>query len=85
VSSGINADNTTGVLNRLDDIILRQPSKLFILIGINDIASNIPDADIADNYRKIIMRVKAESPGSINHYLSAKHTACEQCSIRISI
>lgn len=65
INRGINGDNTTGILNRLDDIIVRQPSKLFILIGINDIANNISDIEIIDNYRQIIKRVKSESPGTI--------------------
>ena len=62
INRGIGGDITFGVLKRLDDVIGRQPSKLFLLIGINDIGKDIPDAVIADNIRKIIMRVQAESP-----------------------
>jgi lysophospholipase L1-like esterase len=61
VNRGIGGDITYGVLKRLDDIIRRQPSKLFIMIGINDIGKDIPDAVIADNIRKIIQRVQNES------------------------
>jgi lysophospholipase L1-like esterase len=70
INRGISGDNTTGVLRRLDDIILRRPSKLFILIGINDISKEIPDADIADNYRKIITQVTAGSPGTVIYFQS---------------
>lgn len=59
---GISGDNTFGVLNRLDEVISRKPSKLFIMIGINDIAANIPDSVIMQNYATIIKRVKAASP-----------------------
>src|SRR5687767_13749938 len=36
INRGIAADNTFGVLDRLDDVIIRHPDKLFIEIGIND-------------------------------------------------
>jgi lysophospholipase L1-like esterase len=62
INRGISGDITYGVLKRLPDIINRKPSKLFLLIGINDIAKDIPDEVIADNIRKIIQRIKAASP-----------------------
>lgn len=64
LNRGISGDITFGVLKRLDDVIKRQPSKLFLLIGINDIGKDIPDTVIADNIRKIVMRVQAESPAT---------------------
>jgi lysophospholipase L1-like esterase len=64
INRGIAGDITFGVLKRLDDVILRQPSKLFLLIGINDIGKDIPDMVIADNIRKIIERVQAASPST---------------------
>jgi len=64
LNRGISGDITFGVLKRLDDVIKRQPSKVFLLIGINDIGKDIPDAVIADNIRKIVMRVQAESPAT---------------------
>jgi lysophospholipase L1-like esterase len=64
VNRGIGGDITYGVLQRLDDVIRRQPSKLFILIGINDIGKDIPDEVIAENCRRIIERIKAESPST---------------------
>ena len=64
INRGIGGDITFGVLKRLDDVTRRQPSKLFLLIGINDIGKDIPDAVIADNIRKIVVRVQAESPST---------------------
>jgi lysophospholipase L1-like esterase len=64
VNRGIGGDITYGVLKRLDDVINRQPKKLFILLGINDIGKDIPDSVIAYNYFKIIARVKAGSPAT---------------------
>lgn len=57
INRGIGGDITFGVLKRLDDIIVRRPSKIFILIGINDIGKDIPDAVIADNVKRIITRI----------------------------
>jgi lysophospholipase L1-like esterase len=59
---GIPGDNTFGVLERLDEVIDGQPAKVFILIGINDIAKNIPDSVIVRNYERIISRLKAGTP-----------------------
>lgn len=59
---GISGDITFGVLERLQEIIDGQPSKIFILIGINDISRNIPDEVIIDNYKKIISRIKKGTP-----------------------
>jgi len=59
---GISGDITFGILERLDEVTEGKPSKIFILIGINDISRNIPDSVILNNYRKIISRIKSESP-----------------------
>ncbi|MBK7291139.1 MAG: sialate O-acetylesterase [Chitinophagaceae bacterium] len=58
---GISGDITFGVLERLDEVTEGKPAKIFILIGINDIARNIPDSVILDNYKKIIQRIKVAS------------------------
>jgi lysophospholipase L1-like esterase len=62
INRGIAGDNTFGVLDRLQDVIDRQPAKLFLKIGINDIAKNIPDKVIVDNIFTIVQRVKTGSP-----------------------
>jgi len=64
VNRGIGGDITYGVLKRLDDIIARRPSKVFLLIGINDIGKDIPDTVIADNIRKIVVTILQGSPGT---------------------
>lgn len=61
---GISGDITFGVLERLDEVTEGKPAKIFILIGINDISRNIPDTVILGNYKKIIHRIKKESPGT---------------------
>ncbi|NCT93574.1 MAG: sialate O-acetylesterase [Chitinophagaceae bacterium] len=59
---GISSDISFGVLERLDEVTEGKPAKVFILIGINDISRNIPDSLILQNYRRIIARIKLESP-----------------------
>ena len=62
INRGIGGDITYGLLRRLKDVTDRQPSKLFILCGINDIGKDIPDAVIGDNMLKIVNRVHAACP-----------------------
>lgn len=58
---GISGDITFGVLDRLQDVIDGKPSKVFILIGINDISRNIPDSVILRNYKQMIARIRKGS------------------------
>lgn len=55
---GISGDITFGVLERLQEIIDRKPSKVFILIGTNDIAKRIPDSLILRNLKSIVKRMR---------------------------
>ncbi len=64
LNRGIGGDITYGVLHRLDEVLRHRPSKLFILIGINDIAKDIPELVIADNCRQIVRRVQQASPST---------------------
>lgn len=61
---GISGDITFGILERLKDITDTKPSKIFLLIGINDISRNIPDEQILKNYNKIISQIRTESPNT---------------------
>lgn len=65
INRGISGDVTFGVLNRIADIAERKPSKLFILIGINDLSRNTPDEIIAENIFKVVNKIKSGSPGTI--------------------
>jgi lysophospholipase L1-like esterase len=62
INRGIGADITFGLRRRLADVTRRKPSRLFILIGINDISKDIPDAVIAAQYRALVDSVRAASP-----------------------
>jgi lysophospholipase L1-like esterase len=61
---GISGDITFGVLERLDEVTSGKPSKVFVLIGINDISRNIPDSLIVRNYERMIQNIKQNSPST---------------------
>jgi lysophospholipase L1-like esterase len=65
INRGIGGDITFGVLRRMKDITDRYPSKIFILLGINDIGKDIPDAVIADNYLKIVNEIHTKCPKTL--------------------
>jgi lysophospholipase L1-like esterase len=65
VNGGVDGDITSRVLRRLKYITDRNPSKVFSLLGINDIRKNIPDVVIADNYLKIIGEIHNKCPKTI--------------------
>jgi lysophospholipase L1-like esterase len=64
INRGIGADLTFSLRQRVADVTRRKPSKLFILIGINDISKDIPDAVIAAEYRALVDTVRAQSPAT---------------------
>jgi lysophospholipase L1-like esterase len=62
INRGVAGDNTFGVLARLQDVTDRQPSKVFICIGINDVSKNIPEEVIVKNIVAMAKRIKQVSP-----------------------
>jgi lysophospholipase L1-like esterase len=59
---GISGDVTYGVLARLDEVLASKPRKVFLLIGVNDLKRGIPVDTVAQNYQRIVERIKATSP-----------------------
>lgn len=59
---GISGDNTFGVLARLDEVLSSKPVKIFLMIGINDIAKNTPDSIIISNIIRIVETIRHTSP-----------------------
>lgn len=58
---GISGDKSAGILERIDYILEGQPQKIFLMIGINDIATDIPVDSIAMNIEQAIKRIKIQS------------------------
>ena len=62
---GIGGDSTTGVLRRLQaSLIDLQPSKIVLMIGINDINSGALTSTILSNYDSILAQIKKELPNT---------------------
>jgi lysophospholipase L1-like esterase len=63
VNRGIAADNTFGMLDRLDEVIARRPKEVFIEAGINDVAQGVPAGRIIANILVIIGKLRLACPG----------------------
>lgn len=59
---GISGDVTTGVIHRLPETVRRKPSKIFLLIGTNDLARGISPDSVLTNLWLIADFVRQESP-----------------------
>ncbi|HWA33895.1 MAG TPA: GDSL-type esterase/lipase family protein [Cyclobacteriaceae bacterium] len=62
VNRGISGDNTFGVIKRIDEVIRFQPSKLFMLIGVNDLSKNIPNSAVIENIFSIVSMIHSGAP-----------------------
>lgn len=58
----IPGDITFGTLELLDDIVKGRPAKIFIMVGVNDLARNIPPDVMLGNYKRMIAKIRKESP-----------------------
>jgi lysophospholipase L1-like esterase len=74
LNRGIAGDNTFGMLDRLPEVIARQPAMLVIEAGINDIGQGVPPAMIAGNIHSIVEWVKVKSPGTRIYVISVLPT-----------
>ncbi len=61
---GISGDRTTGVLNRLGNIVKGKPEKVFLMIGINDLARGVSADSVLRNIFKIVTFLHAYSPAT---------------------
>jgi len=59
---GISGDVTMGVYDRLDPILIGKPAKIFLLIGINDVAHGTSADSIVMQIGLIIQKIKKDSP-----------------------
>lgn len=61
---GISGDVTTGVPHRLPNIVESNPSGIFLLIGINDLARGVPPYTVLAHIRLIVSLIHSGSPGT---------------------
>jgi lysophospholipase L1-like esterase len=64
INRGISGDVTFGVLRRLDEVTKHQPAKIFLLIGVNDLAKGIPEDVIIGNILTIARNLRARVPNA---------------------
>ncbi|HZY79804.1 MAG TPA: GDSL-type esterase/lipase family protein [Cyclobacteriaceae bacterium] len=62
VNRGIGGDITFGVIARIEEVTRFKPSKLFLLIGVNDLSKRIPENVILNNIFSIVSLIHAQSP-----------------------
>ncbi len=54
VNRGVAGDKTSDIIGRLNSVISTQPTKAFIMIGINDIMQYVSVSNILENYSLIV-------------------------------
>lgn len=63
LNRGIRSDRIDGVRKRLDQVTSGHPSKIFLLIGINDVANSRNTAEsIAGKYELLVKEIREKSP-----------------------
>jgi len=59
---GIGGDQVNGVLQRLHEVVSSSPDKIFLMIGINDLAAGADIREIVLNYERIVKKISESSP-----------------------
>lgn len=59
---GISSDGIDGVSARIDPVVAGRPAKIFLMIGVNDIARGMPVDTIAAKILDLADHIAAESP-----------------------
>jgi lysophospholipase L1-like esterase len=62
VNRGIGGDTTRDVLDRIEQIYVLQPRKLFLMIGVNDLNQHLPTATTLANYQTLFDGFAAHLP-----------------------
>ncbi len=61
---GIGGDRTDDLLARLEPILEGRPSKLFLMIGTNDLGTGVPHDTIVARYATLLDRFASETPST---------------------
>lgn len=62
INSGVGGYRTTNIINRFRNLIEQyNPSKLFLMIGTNDLGAGMDKDDIIENIKKIISMIKEKN------------------------
>jgi lysophospholipase L1-like esterase len=61
---GISGDITAGVIHRIDEIAKRKPSKIFLMIGTNDLSKNISPDSVVKNILLTAAYLRQQTPST---------------------
>ncbi len=61
---GITGDNIKGVASRISTITSGHPAKIFLEVGINDVASGLSADEIASQYESLVATIKSATPST---------------------
>lgn len=59
---GISGDTTEGVLSRIEEVSAAQPARVFLMIGINDLADGVTVENVLSNIKRITRHFFRKSP-----------------------
>ena len=62
LNQGISGETSSGLLKRLSLFDKTQPSRIFVMIGINDLIRGVSDSEILDNHQKIMAYLRKTHP-----------------------
>lgn len=62
LNRGISSDYVAGVLARLPEVLRHRPTKIYLLVGGNDLLFQTPPDEVAAQYRELVQRIRRESP-----------------------
>lgn len=65
LNRGIVGDQVDGVTNRLEEILRHQPTKILLLIGVNDLLFGKTNADIELRYRELVKKIRRDCPAAL--------------------
>lgn len=61
---GISGDNSAGVLHRIEEVAKRKPARVFLMIGVNDLARNVAGDSVVKNILLIAAYLKQQTPST---------------------
>lgn len=64
LNRGITGDHTAGISNRLPELLRHRPSKMFLMVGVNDLLFDTPLLEIAARYRSLVQQIRSRSPNT---------------------
>ncbi len=65
VNRGIDGDRLSLVLHRIAEVVESKPTRIFLMMGTNDLGKDQPDLDqLIASYEKILKEIKVQSPAT---------------------